>query len=151
MAGEDAVPELKGRLAFLKEPFWEKKILGVLLYGSMATGQAGPGSDIDLSLVIPKESDAVRAELWGKFIGQLRDDRCDVRVFELLPLNIRAAVMEDGVVLHSRDELELYEYFHPIRREWEDQRHRQALTADEMRELIAAARRARAWKAGARS
>lgn len=142
---------LKGRLAFLKEPFWEKKILGVLLYGSMATGQAGPGSDIDLSLVIPKESDAVRAELWGKFIGQLRDDRCDVRVFELLPLNIRAAVMEDGVVLHSRDELELYEYFHPIRREWEDQRHRQALTADEMRELIAAARRARAWKAGARS
>ncbi|HNX39428.1 MAG TPA: hypothetical protein PKK11_02505 [Methanothrix sp.] len=36
---------------------------------------------------------------------------------------------------------------------WEkkDQRHRQALTAGEMRKLIAAARRARAGRAGARS
>ena len=86
----------------------------------------------------------MRAELWRKFIAKLRDDRFDVRVFELLPLHIKAEVMEKGIVLASRDELGLFEYFHPFRREWEDQRHRHTLTAEEMRELIAAARRARA-------
>ena len=151
MACRDAAQELKGGLAFLDEPIWAEKILGVLLYGSRARGEAGLGSDIDLCLVIPKESDDMRADLWRKFIGQIRDDRCDVHVFELLPAHIRAAVMEQGVVVHSRDELDLYEYFYPFRREWDDQKHRQALTAGEVRELIAAARRARAKGAGARS
>ena len=144
MAGEDAAKALRSRLAFLREAFWEDKLSGVLLYGSRALGEAGPDSDIDLCLVIPEESDAVRAELWRKFIAKLRDDRFDVRVFELLPLHIKAEVIEKGIVLASRDELGLFEYFHPFRREWEDQRHRRALTAEEMRELIAAARRARA-------
>lgn len=144
MAGEDAAKALRSRLAFLKEPFWEEKLSGVLLYGSQALGEAGPDSDIDLCLVIPEESDAVRAELWRKFIAKLRDDRFDVRIFELLPLHIKAEVMEKGIVLASRDEPELYEYFHPFRREWEDQRHRHTLTAEEMRLMIAAARRARA-------
>jgi hypothetical protein len=67
-----------------------------------------------------------------------------VRIFELLPLHIKAAVMEKGIVLHSRDEPELFEYFHPFRWEWEGQKHRHALSPGDMRELIAAARRARA-------
>ena len=63
--------------------------------------------------------------------------------FEILPLHIKMAVIEEGIVLWSRDVLELYEYFYPFRREWDDQKHRHDLSPGEMRELIAAARRAR--------
>ena len=58
-----------------------------------------------------------RAALWRKFISILRDDRYDVHIFEILPLHIKMSVIEEGVVLHSRDVLELYEYFYPFRRE----------------------------------
>jgi hypothetical protein len=54
------------------------------------------------------------------------------------------AVIEEGLVLHSRDDLELYEYFSSFRREWEDQKHRHTLGPDDMRSLIAAGRRAMA-------
>jgi hypothetical protein len=40
------------------------------------------------------------------------------------------AVIEQGVVVYSRDVLELYEYFYPFRRIWEDQKHRQTLSKD---------------------
>jgi predicted DNA-binding protein (MmcQ/YjbR family) len=46
-------------------------------------------------------------------------------------------------VVYSRDVLELYEYFHLFRREWEDQKHRQEVSREEMRALIQASRRVR--------
>ncbi|MBN1234900.1 MAG: nucleotidyltransferase domain-containing protein [Methanotrichaceae archaeon] len=141
MAGEDVAARVKKKLSFLQDPFWEERILGVLLYGSQVRGEAGPRSDIDLCLVAPQATD--RAALWRKFISLLRDDQYDVHIFEILPLHIKMSVIEEGVVLHSRDVLELYEYFYPFRREWEDQKHRHTLAPEEMRSLIAAARRER--------
>ena len=86
----------------------------------------------------------IEASLWREFISHLRSDRYDVRIFEILPLHIKMSVIEEGVVLYSRDELELYEYFYPFRREWEDQKHRHVLGPGEVSGLIAAARSARA-------
>jgi uncharacterized protein len=54
------------------------------------------------------------------------------------------AVIEVGLVVHSRNTLELYEYFYPFRRDWEDQKHRQMVSPEEMRDIIRASRRARA-------
>ena len=48
----------------------------------------------------------------------------------------KAAVIEQGVVVHCKDEPELYEYFYPFRRDWDDQKHRQALTPEEARGLF---------------
>lgn len=141
MAGEDAIARVKRDLEFLEDPCWENRILGVLLYGSYSRGEAEQGSDIDLCIVSPQEAD--RAALWRDFVFLLRNSSYDVRIFELLPLHIKMAVIEEGVVLHSRDQLELYEYFCPFRREWKDQKHRQALGREEMRSLIAAGRMAR--------
>ncbi|WP_292540696.1 nucleotidyltransferase domain-containing protein [Methanothrix sp.] len=104
----------------MAEPSWEKRVLGVLLYGSWARGDAGPDSDIDLCLVAPEAED--RAGLWREFVSHLRSEKYDLRIFEILPL---------------------YEYFYPFRREWDDQKHRHTLSAGEVKELIAAARRAR--------
>jgi len=142
MAGEDALAGIKKDLEFLNRPPWVERLLGVLLYGSWARGEESPGSDIDLCIVVPQASG--RAALWREFVSHLRDQRYEVRIFEMLPLHIKIAVIEEGVVLHSRDNLELWEYFSPFRREWEDQKHRHILDPEEMRSLIAAGREARA-------
>ena len=142
MAGEDALAWIKRDLEFLKRPHWKERLLGVLLYGSWSRGEARLESDIDLCIVVPETSG--RAALWREFISRLRDQRYEVRIFEMLPLHIKIAVIEEGVVLHSRDDLELWEYFSPFRREWEDQKHRHMLDPEEMRSLIAAGREARA-------
>ena len=142
MAGEDVAAKVKNDLLFLQDRSWSDRALGVLLYGSQARGEAGPGSDIDLCIVAPEAAD--KAALWREFISHLSDNRYEVRIFELLPLHIKIAVMEEGLVVYSRDLLELYEYFHPFRREWEDQKHRQEMSRDEMRALFQASRRVRA-------
>lgn len=142
MAGEDVAASVKNDLLFLQDPSWSDRALGVLLYGSFALGEAGPGSDIDLCLVAPEAAD--KAALWREFISHLSDSRYEVRIFELLPLYIKIAVIEEGLVLYSRDVLELYEYFHPFRREWEDQKHRQELSWAEMKALIMESRGKRA-------
>ena len=128
MAGEGIVARVRADLQFLDDPHWEG-LLGVLLYGSQATGEAGENSDIDLCIVAPQAAD--QSKLWRQFVSHLRDSRYDVRIFELLPMYLKAAVIEQGVVVHCKDEPELYEYFYPFRRDWDDQKHRQALTAEE--------------------
>jgi hypothetical protein len=139
MAGKDIVAKVKANLSFLQDSVWREQILGVLLYGSQATGEAGPRSDIDLCIVSPRAAD--RSSLWRKFISNLRDSRYDVRIFELLPLFLKAAVIEQGVVVYCEDEPELYEYFYPFRRDWLDQKHRQEMTPEETRGLFRAAGR----------
>ena len=47
----------------------------------------------------------------------------DVRVFELLPLKVKASVFSNYIVLFG-DELEISEYFYFWRKMWEDAKHR---------------------------
>ncbi len=53
MAGEGIVAGVRADLQFLDDPLWQERLLGVLLYGSQATGEAGENSDIDLCIVAP--------------------------------------------------------------------------------------------------
>ncbi len=116
--------------------FLQDQVLGIMLFGSWARGEAHEMSDIDLCLVAPEAKD--KARLWREAISQPRDSRYDVRIFELLPLYMKMAVIEEGVVVCSRDVLDLYEYFYPFRREWDDQKHRLQLSREEMRSLLSA-------------
>jgi len=134
VAGEGIVARVRADLQFLDDPLWQERLLGVLHYGSQATGEGGPNSDIDLCIVALQAAD--QSKLWRQFISHLRDSRYDVRIFELLPLNLKAAMIEQGVVVHSKDGPELYEYFYPFRRDWDDQKHRQTLTLEEARGLF---------------
>jgi hypothetical protein len=43
-------------------------------------------------------------------------------------------------VVYSRDVLDLYEYFYPFRRMWEDQKHRQKLRREEILSMCRAGR-----------
>lgn len=120
----------KKDLAFLEE----EDVLGVLIYGSWARGESHEKSDIDICIVAPSAEDKIA--LWREAIAAIRDNRYDVRIFELLPLYLKMAVIEQGVVVRSRDVLELYEYFYPFRRIWGDQKHRQTLSRDELRAML---------------
>ena len=129
MDQREIVEMAKKDLAFLQD-----NVLGVLIYGSWATGESHEKSDIDICIVAPSAEDKIA--LWREAIAKIRDDRYDLRVFELMPIYLKIAVIEQGMVVYSRDVLELYEYFYPFRRMWEDQKHRHTLSKDEIRAML---------------
>ncbi len=109
-------------------------VLGVLLYGSVVTGESNERSDIDICVVAPSASDRVELSRW--ILSNVRAERYDVRVFELMPLYLKMDVVEQGVVIYSSDIYELYEYFYTFRKLWDDQKRRQMLTEKEALELF---------------
>ena len=83
-------------------------VLAVLLYGSIARGEASATSDSDLCLVLaPVRRTA--AQMSAKRLEYLQEVDLDVQVFQQLPLYIRQRVLRDGRVLFVRDEDHLYE------------------------------------------
>lgn len=95
-------------------------ILGVLLYGSHAAGDATPRSDVDICIVAP---DLPPYEAWKHVVrnmGGEAQDRFDIRVFGELPLQIQGKILEEGVVIVSPDVPALYERLFSVRKEWED-------------------------------
>jgi len=110
--------------------FDNRSVLGVLLYGSVVAGESTERSDIDICVVTPAAGDKVVAfSRW--ILSNVKDERYDVRVFELMPLYLKMEVVEQGVVVHARDIYELYEYFYTFRKSWDDQKQRQMLTNEE--------------------
>ena len=101
----------------------------ILLYGSWAAGEEHEGSDIDICLVAHRAEGLIL--LQRKALGLSRNERHDVRVFELLPLYLKAEVIEKGAVVYSQDVYELYEYFYFFRKQWDEQKQRQTLSRDE--------------------
>ena len=57
-------------------------------------------------------------------------------MFHELPLYIQGHIIEKGVLLLSRDTPELFEYLYPYRRLWEDQKHRNELSDEELNEIL---------------
>jgi predicted nucleotidyltransferase len=110
------------------EPIFDE-ISAVMLYGSWASRDEHEGSDIDICLVAPDSKDKIA--LQRKAFALIRDEKYDVRIFELLPLYLKAEVMVKGVAVYSKDVYELYEYFYFYRKLWEEQKHRQRLSREE--------------------
>lgn len=103
-------------------------VMGVLLYGSAVREDYHEGSDIDVCIVFPSVE---KIGFSRKLLSEVRDERYDVRLFELMPLYLKMDVIENGEVVYARDIYELYEYFYPFRRLWDDQKHRQKLSKGE--------------------
>ncbi len=103
----------------------------VVLYGSYVTGEYTRGSDIDVS-VITRERDKnrnfrIQLDIWGKVPSPIYD----VRVFELLPIRVKASVISRYVVLFG-SEPDISEYFYRWRKVWEEVRRRmEPMTVEE--------------------
>lgn len=114
-----------------KTIFEEKNILGILLYGSYSIDQETNRSDVDICIVAPKENNF---ELFS-YISQTIDiysKKYDVRFFSELPIHIKIKVIENGILIYSPDKYELYEYFYFYRKLWNDQKHRQKVSKEEL-------------------
>lgn len=93
-----------------------------ILYGSYVTRESREGSDIDVAVITRIRDRGKNIELLNSFIGKTKPVY-DIRIFELLPLKLKASAMGDYLVLYG-DELEISEYFYHYRKQWEDQKHR---------------------------
>ncbi|WP_048874722.1 nucleotidyltransferase domain-containing protein [Thermococcus litoralis] len=96
-------------------PF-RNKCMGILLYGSHASGESTKRSDIDVCLVRPERGtyEKILEKLGGKY---------DIKVFEELPLYIQVEIIKNHRVIYG-DKLELSEYFYKFRKLWMDMEHR---------------------------
>ena len=125
--------EVKRRVKKDFEPLLDD-VLGILLYGSLAAGVDSERSDIDISIVAPVIDDKIGFS--RRILSSVRDARYDVRVFELMPLYLRAEVIEGGEVIYTKNIFKLYEYFYYFRKIWDDQKHRQKLSKKEVLQLF---------------
>ena len=125
--------EVKRRVKKDFEPLLDD-VLGILLYGSLAAGVDSERSDIDISIVAPAIDDKIGFS--RRILSNVRDARYDVRVFELMPLYLKAEVVEKGEIVYTKNIFKLYEYFYYFRKIWEDQKHRQKLSKNEVLQLF---------------
>lgn len=112
-----------------------KKVLGILLFGSLANDNETDRSDIDICVVAPEEDPFNFYSYISENINIFKE-RYDVKFFTELPLYIQINIVENGIVIYSPNELDLYEYFYFFRKLWTDQKHRQELTKEELLSLL---------------
>ena len=94
-------------------------VLAVIAFGSHARGDAGPGSDVDVCLVLlPREYEPI--QLSHKKMEYLKTFDLDIQIFQQLPLYIRTRVLKEGEVLFCRNEDELYELAFRTAQQFED-------------------------------
>ena len=100
----------------------DREVLGVLLFGSHARGEAGFTSDVDVCLVV-EPGTYEELELSRKKLEYLKYFDLDVQLYQQLPLYIRRRVLKEGKVLFCRDEDQLYRLALRTIQEFEDFRH----------------------------
>ena len=80
------------------------------LYGSVARGDAHPGSDLDIAVMFDRSVPAaerlnLELALGLAFDTRLGGERADVRDLAAMPLILRGRVVTEGALLFSRDEV----------------------------------------------
>ncbi len=94
----------------------------VVVFGSYASKRADRRSDIDIA-VITREKDRNRCvEIWKNILGKA-PDIYDIKIFELLPLHIKASLIQNYEVVFGNS-LDISEYFYNFRKLWNDIKYR---------------------------
>ncbi len=93
-----------------------------VIFGSYVTGEFRKGSDIDVAVITGIRDEKQNFAILKKLIGKVKPVY-DIRIFELLPLKVKASIIENHIVVFG-DELEISEYFYFWRKFWEDIKHR---------------------------
>ncbi len=110
-----SIDEIKTDLAFLKD-------YEVVVFGSYARKRADKRSDIDIAVITREKNRNRCIEIWKSILGKT-PDIYDIKIFELLPLHIKASVIQKYEVVFGNS-LDISEYFYKIRKFWNDTKHR---------------------------
>ncbi len=98
------------------------KILGILIYGSFAERIAHSKSDIDVCVVAGINEKEKLKELFSCILRIMgKNERYDIKIFEFMPLYMKAEIIENGKVIYAKSLQELYEYFYFYRKLWQGQ------------------------------
>ncbi len=117
-----SLKELKKDFSFLEKDLKENKILAVLLYGSYVKKQQHIRSDVDICVVAPKfKTIKEQADLLSYLWRNINANKYDVRLFEELPLYIKASVIKNHKVILIANEFEFRYYFYFVNKIWKDQ------------------------------
>lgn len=128
MAEKGCVAEIRKDFQFLER---DEKILAVLLFGSRVKGRHYPGSDFDICIVAPElDPSELIPGIWQKL--DVFRKKYDIYSFQELPLHLKINVIEDHRIILSRDVYALSEHFYFYRKLWDDQRHRNEVTREEI-------------------
>lgn len=103
--------------ALLTQAAADNDILAVILFGSVARGEAAADSDVDTSLVLQPQA---AVDPGVKRLAYLQYAALDVQVFQALPIYVRQRVLQDAQVLHVKDEDALYDVAFRTIREFEE-------------------------------
>ncbi|TRZ91309.1 MAG: hypothetical protein D4R88_02150 [Methanosarcinales archaeon] len=115
--------------------FISRDVSGVLLYGSHAKGSADKRSDIDISIVKPRNPGIIK-----KIFAKL-GDKYDVKIFEDLPEYIKLEVIENYKVIFG-SEPDISYYFYWFRKLGQDMNYRiSANQFGSVREMVMARKR----------
>jgi predicted nucleotidyltransferase len=94
----------------------------VVVFGSYASKKADSRSDIDIA-VLTRERDKTRCiEIWTEMLGKVPEGY-DLKIFELLPLQIKASLMQNYEVVFG-NRLDISEYLYDFRKLWNDSKQR---------------------------
>jgi len=112
-----------------------KNILGILLFGSYIDGKETNKSDIDICIVAPnQDAFEILSFIWQNI--NTSHKKYDVRIFSELPLHIKIQIIEKGITIYTPNKYDLFEFFYKYRKIWEDQKHRQYITKDELLKIL---------------
>ncbi len=125
---EEILKEVKNDFSFLKD-----KVLAVLIFGSIAKKEK-IARDIDICVVAPgKDIKSIFREILRNV--NVRKKKYDVYIFEELPLYMKIGVIENHIPVFG-DLPALGEYFYFFRKLWNDQKHRQKLSKEDLEKIL---------------
>ncbi|MDP3396028.1 MAG: nucleotidyltransferase domain-containing protein [Methanoregula sp.] len=105
----DSIPDMQQIYPIIRELSLKDDVIALVIFGSVARGQARSISDIDLCIVTPK--DLSQSSRWD--LLSYGTEKIDVNLFCDLPINIRFRVIREGRVMFCKNAL----LFHRIKAE----------------------------------
>lgn len=91
--------ELHPEVAAILDEIPKEEVIAVILFGSHATGKAGPLSDIDLCIV----ADRAMTDPQKNEVLSFGSRVIELRLFWDLPVTIRFRVIRDGIILSCKN------------------------------------------------
>jgi predicted nucleotidyltransferase len=103
----DTIPDIQQITPIISELFLKEEVIAVVLFGSVARGQARSISDIDLCIITTRN--LPQSSRWD--LLSYGSQWIDVNLFWDLPITIRFRIIREGHVMFCKDAL----LFHRIK------------------------------------